>query len=103
MVSSFVAVRMHVAGAKYHYQAVSIAREKMEDIIQAGICAGASSEADQNVTIDSASGLTGVRSVTYSPDPATDNVTVSVKVTWSSPSGGVSQEQETLVLFLNTI
>ena len=103
MTSSFVAVRMHVTSARHHYQAMSVAREKMEDIIYAGISSGASPEADETVTIDVPSGLTGTQSVAYSPDPAGDDVTVTVKISWTETYGSGNQESETLVLFLNTI
>lgn len=105
MTSSFVATRMHVTGARHHYRAASIARDKLEELMQAGISEGDSSTETEgaSVIIDSVSGLTGTRSTIYSPDPAGDSVTVTVKISWTETMGGTLEQEEVFVLFLNTI
>lgn len=72
------AAKMYASSGRYHYQAVSLAREELERIV------AGEAPTTGAVTIDSATGLTGTLSVT---NPTTD--TIEVTVTWADGQEGI--------------
>jgi len=104
---SFVAAQMWISVAKHHYQAISWARNTIEELSYAGIQDGDVPPANDSVSLDADSGLMGTRSVVYNFDPTgnPDDVTVrvTVNINWTESMWIDKNLSETVVVFLNTI
>ena len=88
MVFSFAAARMYAASARHKYAAINFARERMEDIIRAGITVGDTAPPDESVILDprtAAEGdeLWGILSYIYDIDGAAMTAAVTISVDWT--------------------
>ncbi len=88
---AFSAARFQVVAARHHYQAINIARERIEDIISGGSAAAVATPE----LIDPSTGLWGTITVSY---PAVDRIDITVA--WTETLWGNIQSAETIVMLM---
>jgi len=88
---AFSAARFQVVAARHHYQAINLARDRIEDIISGGSAAAGTTA----VVIDPSAGLGGNLIVSY---PIADRIDVTV--TWNETLWVDIASAETIVMLM---